>query len=255
MKKFVSQKNEHGERKKVPKDLVKKFNLNYLGLTNKTYAVGEYDLPEVICNTSVYPDYIAGYSNPGNYHKTPNTAVAYYQFDDSFDGIHGLYNAIYYKNESLLKKFKERFSGVKIFIAPDYSELGDIDPIENHYRARKARIVSLWLSLELGAVVIPNITYSTVEDIGFYLKGLERCTVVAFSTMCYAENKIEKKYLIEAVHRTVDYLNLKAIVVFDVCSDSHAVDEIFAYAREKGVDIIVPQNMMKCRNTARKKVV
>ena len=94
MKKFETHVNERGEREKVPKDLTKKLNLNYLGLTNKTYAVGEYDLPEVICNTSVYPDYIAGYSNPGNYHKTLNTAVAYYQFDDTFDGIHGLYNDI-----------------------------------------------------------------------------------------------------------------------------------------------------------------
>ena len=255
MKKFETRTNERGEREKVPKDLAKKFNLNYLKLTNKTYSVGEYDLPEVVCNTEVFPDYIAGYSNPGNYHKTPYTAVGYFQYDDTFDGIHGLYNAIYYKNEKLLKEFKNRYAGVRFFIAPDYSEFGDIDTIENLYRVKKARIVSLWLALEMDAVVIPNITFSRIEDIDYYLKGLERCTVVAFSTMCYVENKIEKENLVKAVKKTVDYLDLKAIVVFDVCGDNTVVDEIFEYARNKGIEIIVPQNVLKSRNIARKKVV
>ena len=155
----------------------------------------------------------------------------------------------------MLTKYKKRFEGVKFFIAPDYSEFGDIDPIENHYRAKKARVVSLWFTIELGGIVIPNITYSLVEDVGFYLKGLEKCTVVAFSTMGHLGSAIEKEALIEAVRYTVNYLDLKAIVVFDVCGDNLAVQEIFSYAIQKGVRVIVPPNIMKLRNATRKKVV
>lgn len=152
-----------------------------------------------------------------------------------------------------MKKFKERFKGVKFFISPDYSLLGDIDDIENHYRIKKARIVSLWLTKELGAIVIPNITYPTIDSLWFYLDGLETCSVVAFSTKGYVGDTIEREFLTEAVKQTVDKLPLKAIVVFDSCGDNEAVDEIFAYAMEKGIKIVVPDNIMKMRNSARKR--
>ena len=177
---------------------------------------------------------VAGFSPTADYNKTPNTAVAFYLYDDTFDGIDGLYNAIYYKDEKLLKKFKERFKGVKFFIAPDYSQLGDLDDIENHYRIKKARVVALWLTFELGAIVIPNITYPTIDSLWFYLDGLEACTVVAFSTMGYVDDEVERDFLIEAVKQTVDKLSLNTIVVFDICGDNDAVNKIFAYAIKKG---------------------
>ena len=167
MKRYDYHINEYGEKIRVPKDLKKLLNLQYLRLTNKTYSVGKHDLPELRCDTEVLPDFIALYNHPADYNKTPNTAVAFYLYDDTFDGIDGLYNAIYYKDEKLLKKFKERFKGVKFFIAPDYSQLGDLDDIENHYRIKKARVVALWLTFELGAIVIPNITYPTIDSLWF----------------------------------------------------------------------------------------
>lgn len=72
--------------------------------------------------------------------------------------------------------------------------------------------------MELGAIVIPNITYPTIDSLWFHLDGLESCSVVAFSTMGY-------------------------------------VDGIFAYARKKGIRVVVPDNIMKLRNTARKRGV
>lgn len=255
MKQFETVKNEQGERVRRHKNLPKLLNLNYLKLTNKTYYSGKYDLPELRCSTEVFPDFIAVYSHPADYHKTPDTAVAFYQYDSSFDGINGLYNAIYHDDKKLLQFFKKRFTGVKFFISPDYSQFGDIDLIENQYRIKKARVVSLWLTMELDAIVIPNITFSSVESIDFYLCGLENCSVVAFSTMGYVDNRVEKQQTIEAVKYTVDHLNLDAIVVFDVCGTNAAVDEIFAYARQKGIKIVVPLNAMKIRNTMRKKVV
>lgn len=252
MKKYDYHINEYGERVKVPKNLKKLLNLQYLRLTNKTCSIGRHDLPELRCNTEVIPDYIALYDHTADYHKTKNTAVAFYKYDNNFDGINGLYNAIYHNNEKLLKMFKERFKDVKFFISPDYSQLGDLDDIENNYRIKKARVVSLWLTLELGAIVIPNITYPTIDSLWFYLNGLESCTVVAFSTMGYVDDEVERAFLTEAVKITVDSLSLKTIVVFDTCGDNEAVDDIFAYARKKGIKIIVPDNEMKLRNTARK---
>ncbi len=253
MKRYDYHINEYGEKIRVPKDLKKLLNLQYLRFTNKTYSVGRHDLPELRCDTEVLPDYIALYNHPADYNKTPNTAVAFYLYDDTFDGIDGLYNAIYYKDEKLLKYFKERFKGVKFFIAPDYSQLGDLDDIENHYRIKKARVVALWLTMELGAIVIPNITYPTIDSLWFYLNGLEECTVVAFSTMGYVDDEVERDFLIEAVKQTVDKLSLNTIVVFDICGDNDAVNRIFAYAIKKGIKIVVPDNIMKLRNSARKR--
>lgn len=253
MKKFEYHINEYGERIKVPKNLKKLLNLQYLRITNKTYSAGRHDLPELKCNTTEFPDFIALYNHPADYKKTPKTAVSFYLYDEEFDGRNGLYNAIYYNDQKLLRKYKERFKEVKYFISPDYSQFGDVDDIENHYRIKKSRVVSIWLTLELGAIVIPNITYPTIDSLWFSLDGMESRTVVAFSTMGYVDNKIEREFLIEAVKLTVDKLPLKTIIVFDICGDNNAIEDIFAYARQQGVDIIVPDNIMKIRNTTRKR--
>lgn len=131
MKFFEKKKQKDKTFKQMPKNLKKKLNLNYLDITNLTYPVGKYGLPALACDIDVYPDHIALYNNPKDYHKTDNTAVAFYLFDNVFDGEDGLYNAIYFDNEKRLKEFKKRFEGVKFFISPDYSQLGDIDLIEN----------------------------------------------------------------------------------------------------------------------------
>ena len=253
MKKYETKRLPNGATQKVPKDLIKKLNLHYLRYTNLTYSVGKHDLPALYCNTDIYPDYIALYSQKCDYHKTKNTAVAFYQYDDTFDGQNGLYNAIYYNNEKQLDKYKQRFKGVKFFISPDYSELGDIDDIENHYRIKKARVVAIWLITELNAIVIPHITFPTISTIDFYLDGLEGCSVVAFSTKGYVDDKLEREILIEAVKYTVDRLNLKAIIVYDVCRENENVKEIFKYAIDNGIEVVIPPNMIKNRNQTRRK--
>ena len=252
MKFFKTKRIFDGTLQKVPLDLIKKLNLHYLKYTNLTHYAGKHDLPALYCNTDVFPDYIALYSQKCDYHRTPNTAVAFYQFDDSFDGQNGLYSAIYYNNKKQLDGFKERFKGVRFFISPDYSELGDIDDIENIYRIKKSRVVAIWLMIELNAVVIPHITFPTISTIEFYLDGLEDCTVVAFSTKGYVSNKFEREILIEAVKYTVNRLNLKAIVVYDVCQDNKNAEEIFKYAIEKGIRVIIPPNIIKLRNQVNK---
>ncbi len=236
-------------------DLRKKCCLNYLKYTNETHSCGIHGLPELVSNTDVYPDYIALYGQPSLYHHTSLTAVGFWQYDNVFDGIHGLYSAIYYGDEELLEQHRQRFEGVRIFFTPDYSQFGDVDDLEEHYRLKKARIVGLWFAKELGAVVIPFITMPTADSVGFALDGLEKCSVVAFSTKGCVDDDVERDMLKEIVKRTVDILSLKAIIVYDVCGDMAAVEDIFSYAISEGIEIVVPRNSLKDRNTARKEEI
>jgi len=143
---FVAQDGHMKTRNKPLKGLLQ---LNYLEYTNLTHAVGPLDLPELICQTTVHPDYLALFSQRSLYHHTKRTCVCFFQYDNVFDGQNGLANAIYYKNKKQLEQFKERFKGVKFFISPDYSLLGDVDPIENLYRMKRARLVSIWSTLRM----------------------------------------------------------------------------------------------------------
>ncbi|WP_322154328.1 DUF4417 domain-containing protein [Paratractidigestivibacter sp.] len=233
-------------------DLREKLNLEFLRYSNLTHAAGEHDLPALACNTEVYPDYIALSGYPGQYHKTLLTAVGFWEYDEKFDGYDGLFNAIYYDREDLLERYRERFAGVRFFFTPDYSQFGEVGDIEGNYRLLKARVVGIWLAMELGAVVIPSITVPTPDSIEFALDGLEDCSVVAFSTKGCVNDPVERGIVKELVRLTVDKLDLRAIVVYDVCSTNDAVDDIFSYAREKGIEVIVPANALKERNIARR---
>ena len=233
-------------------DLKKRMNLYYLNLTNKTKLIGKYNLPALQCKTNVLPDYLALYTQPNDYHKTENTGVCFFLYDDTFDQLNGLYNAIYYNDQKRLQYFKNRFKGVKFFISPDYSLFGDVDEIENKYRIKKARIVSLWLTEELHAIVIPLITYPTYESLDFVLDGLEECEVVAFSTKGYITNNKEYNYLKDAIEYTVNHLNLKSIVVYDCCGTNYKVYDLFESAIRKNIKIIIPNNSLKIQNSKRK---
>lgn len=107
----------------------------------------------------------------------------------------------------------------------------------------------MWLTMEVGAVVIPLVTFPTLESIEFVLDGLEECEVVAFSTKGSMDNPVERAILTESVRYVVDRLGkLRAIVVYDVCMDDEKVREVFAYATEHGVEVVIPPNKLKERN-------
>lgn len=230
------------------KQLTKLLNVNYLKYSNKTLSCGEYDLPALYCNTDEYPDYIALYSNKNEYFKTKNTAVAFYQYDNVFDGKNGLFWAIYFNDENRLKFFKERFKNVKFIITPDYSILGDIQYIENIYRIFRARIVAIWFIYEIGAIVIPNISFSDYKTSKIAFSGLENSSVIAISTKGHLQDKEERKRLTSNIRLIVDTLNLKAIIVYDVCINKYEVEKVFLYAIEKGIKVIFPDNLLRNRN-------
>ncbi len=237
---------------KTNENLNKLLNLNFVTYSNKTVSCGDFDLPALYCNTSVFPDYIALYNEKKAYHKTTNTAVSFYQFDSFFDGQNGLFWAIYFNNEKLLSQYKKRFNGVKFIITPDYSILGDVNRIENIHRIFRARIVALWFIFELNVIAIPNISFSDDETAKIALLGLEESSVVAMSTKGHMQEPAEKQRLKENVKFVVDTLNLKAIIVYDVCGTDDETKEVFSYATNKGIEIIIPDNVLKSRNVLRK---
>ncbi len=207
------------------------------------------DLPAINCNVSVYPDFIALYSQKSLYHKTEHTALGFFQFDKDFDGKYGLYWAIYYHVEERLAYFKNRFKGVRYVIIPDFSELGDIHKIENNYRLFKGRVIGLWFMFEIGAIVIPNITFPTEQSADFALNGYEDCSVAAISTKGHMDNPAENIRLRQNIALTVDKLpKLKTLIVYDVCSTNDSTIETFSYAAQKGIEIIIPDNTLKTRN-------
>lgn len=230
------------------KSIKKLLELDFADYTNKTYYLGKYDLTYIKCDISVDFDYLALYSEVKDYHRTLKTCVCFYQYDTIFDGIFGIFNAIYYNDVELLKFYKERFKEIKYFIAPDYSQVGDAPVIECLYRYFKSRIVSLWLTLELGAIVIPNITYGNNESFSNMLIGLEDSNIVSFSLKGSMKDIEQKKLLSEAIKYTVDNLKLDKIVVYSVCASDKTVYEIFAYAISKGIEVIIPNNSLKARN-------
>lgn len=242
---------QDGSSLRCRKDIRRLLNLNYLSLTNKTYTTGEYDFPVLYCKTDLVPDYLALYNQPGSYHRTALTGVCFYTYDPVFDGLHGLFDAIYYNDKTLLEFYKERFKDVRFIISPDYSQFGDLQKVENLIRLWKARIVTLWFILELRAVAIPNITYISEESFPLFFSGIEDCEVVAFSTKGHVRYAAERALLRAAVKYAVDHLPLKTIIVYSVCGKDETSLRLFQYAIDHGIRVVIPNNSLRERNRGR----
>lgn len=234
---------------KNERDLKDRLNLNHIELINKTHCVGKFDFPKLLSPSNVAIDYLALYSDLFEYNKTLNTCVCFYEYDKVFDGKEGLFNSVYYKNEKALDRFRKRFENVKYFISPDYSLCGDCPEIQNIYNVYKARVTSLALTLLFGKLVIPNITFATRQSFAYMLDGLEECNVVAFSTKGSLKVKEQKELLAEAIRYTVDHLaSLKQIIVYDASASNDKTLELFDYATAKGIEVTLPDNLLKNRN-------
>lgn len=234
-------------------ELKKRLNLNILDLLGNTTTSWWLDMPKMYCPNITSADYIALYSEPGLYTKESNTIISFYNYDLKFDAINGLFNAIYYNNKKLLEKFKKRFKGCHLFISPDYSECGDVHFIENLYRIYKSRVVSIWLTMECNAVVIPNITYSNRKMFDFMLLGLEDVETVAFSTKGNIYDNEEKLLLKDAIKYTVDHLKkLKTIIVYSSCKNDETILNIFKYVSDNNLNVIIPRNTLQIRNKVSK---
>ena len=234
---------------KRKKNLKKLLNLNLLDYTNITSKHGELDMPFMKCSKIPKIDYLATYSQPATYFKTENTCVSFFEYDVCFDGLYGLWNAIYYDVKELQEFYIERFQGVKYFIAPDYSKCGDSSEIENMHRQFRSRIVGIWLSMNLHATVIPLVSTANTLGMKYMLCGLHECGVVAFSTKGAMGDSKQLPIFKESIKYTIDNLpHLQEIIVYSSSPNRNKTLEIFEYAISKGIHVQIPDNMLQSRN-------
>ena len=180
--------------------------------------------------------------------------MCFYQYDDVFDGKNGLYNSIYYNDTTKLEMYKKRFENVFGFISPDYSQVADIHLAENMYRCFKSRIVANWLITECNAVVIPNIAYIDERSPEYCFDGIDENSIVAISTKGLLRGEEGKKILKNTIKETVDTIHPKAIVVYSVSTNEGNNRNLFKYASDKGVKIIIPSNLLLERNISNMEV-
>ena len=225
-------------------------NLNHLDLTNQTYCLGLMGFPALRCIIKEeYPDYIALYTQPGDYDHSENTCIAFYNYDKKFNGQNGLLNAIQYKNRKDLEFFKKRLSGHKFFMMPDFSVFGDVQPYRNYFNMGTAREAAIWLTTECGGLVIPTIPYATRDDFKYMLESYENVNTLGISTKGKLKHKEDMTLLKEAVKFTVDNMpKLEAFVVYDVSANNQKTHDVFSYAIDNGIRVIIPDNKLKFRN-------
>lgn len=223
--------------------------MNTVDYTNLTPKIGELDMPYVQCNTVPYIDYIASYSQPSTYFKTANTCLSFFEYDIQFDGLYGLWNAIYYGVKELQNFYIERFQGVRMFISPDYSKCGDACEIQNQYHQFQSRVSSIWLTLNLNALVIPLVSCANVRGMQYMLDGMDDCSTVAFSTKGPMGDPVQMDIFKRCLRYTVDHMKkLRTIIVYTASPNRNKVLGIFRYALEHDIDVIIPDNTLRIRN-------
>lgn len=203
---------------------------------------GDYDMPIVgnFDDISVI-DYFALYSDTGEYNKTENTCVAFYQYDHVFDGIHGLYNSIIYQDEKRLNKFRERFKGVKYIVAPDYSLFGDFPNALQIFNIYKSRVCMCWLIANTKAKIIPNVRWSFPFTYEYCFDGIMKGSNIAIGVLGQVRDKENKKIFLDGFKIMIDRIEPKYILIYGFVTDKN-FDELFGYAKTKGIKIVIPHS-------------
>ncbi len=234
---------------KNKKDLKDRINLHYSKYLNTTYTVGKYECIHFVSPVNAKIDYLALYSKPYEYNKTSNTAVCFFEDDYKFDGKDDLWDAIYHNDSKIIEQFRERFKDVKYFISPDYSQIGNVPFWLNLFNLQRSRLVSLFLVHELNKLVYPLITYSNEDSFEYVLDGLEECNVVVFSLKGSLKKIEQLDMLKKAIPIVVDKLKkLTSIIVYSVSIYDDKVRELFSSAINKGIEIVIPNNILMERN-------
>ena len=203
---------------------------------------GDYDMPIVgnFDDISVI-DYIALYSDTSEYNKTENTCVAFYQYDHVFDGIHGLYNSIIYKDEERLDKFRERFKGVKYIVAPDYSLFGDFPNALQIFNIYKSRVCMCWLIANTKAKILPNVRWTFPFTFEYCFDGIMKGSNIAIGVLGQIRDKENRKMFLDGFKVAIDRIEPKCILVYGFVTESN-FGELFGYAKSKGISIIIPHS-------------
>lgn len=234
----------------------KKLNINNLVLHNLTTYCGQYQLLKVESPQSrIYVSYLANYSDRNDYNKAPNTAISFYENDIEFDGKNGIYNIIKSGNEKQIENFLKRFENNYLFIAPDYTIIGDYSLANNLSNINKSREVLIWLSL-MGKVVIPNVSYTTESSFDYVLDGLEDCRIIALNLLRCINRKDEKelfkKFLVKVRERLP---MLMEIIVYTTSTNDKEIRKLFEIFDDDDVHIVIPDNKLRNRNKVKNKKI
>jgi len=216
-------------------------------LTNRTTKNNPMKLPDIGSFVEVYPDFIALETETGLYNKTILTAVSWFKDDSYFDTIDGIYNAIVYKDITLLKYYKTRYKNVKLFISVDYSTYGDFDDETLLHNIKKACIVYLWFTFECDAIVYPLMTYGNKESLSWCFEHIMEGSNVAVS-LKGVMNGEDRELFILALKVLIDSRKPKALIVYSVSSIG-STKEILKYAYDNDVKVIIVNNTLMVRNT------
>ncbi len=207
-------------------------------------VAGKYDIPVVGYFGEELPDYLALYSNVGEYKKTSNTCVTFYQYDETFDSMNGLWNAIVHKNQRLLQHFKNRFSGVKFITCPDYSITGDMPLCMQIFNVYRSRVVAIWLRENCNCTIIPNLRFNNEKSYDYCFDGIAYNSVVCFSILGLCSKPVDVKNIINGLHETIIRIRPKAIIVYGECTDSK-FNMLFKECLDNQIVIIRPNSRRK----------
>ena len=211
-------------------------------LLKKQSFEGNFDMPVVGCFDDISSiDYLALFSDTAEYRKTENTAVCFYQYDHVFDGIHGLYNSIIYKDERRLAKFRERFKNVKWIVAPDYSLFGDFPNALQIFNVYRSKICFCWLASNTEAKILPNVRWSFPFTFEYCFDGIVKGSNVAIGIMGLIKRNDNRAMFLEGFRRMVDTIKPKSILVYGFLTEAN-IEELLGYAMNKGIRVIAPHS-------------
>lgn len=237
------------------KNLKKRLNLNYLDTTNRNFSAVKWDLPVSWCPyiEALEIDYAALYGDPSEYERTGRTAIAFYEYDEEWNGRFGLLQSIYFADSNRLEYFRDRFrrsdGKPAIFLAPDVSQISEVHRIENLHRYFESRVTSNWLVLECGGLVIPNLTASDETYFPDMIAGLEQTEVASISMKGHLQDKGKLAFSLKMVRYAAENLpKLKLLIVFTTSADRNKVKAMFEGALPNTVKVLVPATRASERN-------
>ena len=116
----------------------------------------------------------------------------------------------------------------------------------------KSRIVSVWLTKECGIITIPNLMFVSEKDFDYMLDGFEDCVTIAISTKGMLQKYYTKELLKKAIKYTCDNLkHLKTLIVYSDSIYDEKIFQIFDYAINMGIDVVIPENSLMKFNKKR----
>lgn len=166
----------------------------------KNIRLTENGIP-IISGTEYVPKELIPF-NYANTYKNKNVGIHFYIDDYQFERV---WNSP--------KKYLNLFKKFDCVIAPDFSLYANFPKPLRMFNLYKQRLLTAYLQNE-GIKVIPNLTWSSMEDLEECLEGFPKNSVIALSTNGCMINKKVKANFIECFNKAVEILEpLKIIIV------------------------------------------